>query len=70
MLLRRFSTLQDELAAAMAAGKSVGGCVQIIERHLEGNAGDLVSPDEVNASSMFISSSSGGSSTENSQQEG
>ncbi|KXZ55411.1 hypothetical protein GPECTOR_3g62 [Gonium pectorale] len=37
-LLRRHARLHDELAAAMRQGRSVGQCVELIERRLEGCA--------------------------------
>jgi hypothetical protein len=63
MLLRRFSGLQDRLAAAMEAGTSVGGCVRLIERELEGNVADLISAEEVNTSANFVGSSSSAATT-------
>lgn len=37
-LLRRHADLHDKLAAAMAAGASVGSCVALIEKDLAGKA--------------------------------
>jgi hypothetical protein len=67
MLLRRHGAIQDAVAAAMAAGGSVGACVEVIERGLAGNEADVLGPGEVGSSSAsFISSSS---SADSSQQE-
>lgn len=64
MLLRRYSSLQDKLAAAMAAGASVGGCVRLIESELAGDAEGILGPGEAEeAASAFVSSTSGGSTT-------
>jgi hypothetical protein len=72
-LLRRHAALQDEVAAAMSAGVSVGGCVAVIERALAGNTEDILSSEEAAAggAAAFISSgtSSGGTSAQGSQQE-
>ena len=69
MLLRRYSGLQDKLAAAMAAGTSVGGCVKIIEQGLASDTEGIMAAGEAEeAASAFISSGTS-SSTEATQQE-
>jgi hypothetical protein len=43
-LLRRHADVHDKLAAAMAAGASVGACVSLIERELAGRT-ELLAPE-------------------------
>jgi hypothetical protein len=67
MLLRRHAAVHDALAAAMGRGASVGACVGILERALEGNAEDILSAKEAASSAAFVSP--GASSAEASAQE-
>jgi hypothetical protein len=47
-LLRRHSKLQEELAAAMAGGESVGNCIRLIEQQLAQQV-ELLAPSAAEA---------------------
>ena len=56
-LLRRHAALQDQLAAAMERGESVGRCVALIERELAGRHELLAPPGAVAAAAAGVSES-------------